>query len=241
MSIIDRALTARRSSRRVELKESFQVDAQLITDVAAIANSGGGAVVFRDGKVDAAAVAEKLRHYTDFADLQAVDRALIVGEAITPIVIDGVVYFRHGAKSQRGTTEDLEELIGRRVEMVRKSWQSAVATFVKSPVGSAMPVRIVDDPRAPRYGVLDYDKTHPFRQKELLGAFNARQAGAKINAFDLLAVRKVHGIDAKPEFSHKTLFGTRQYSARFLEWLLDRARGDPEFFLTARREYQQRR
>ena len=160
MSIIDRALTARRSSRRVELKESFQVDAQLITDVAAIANSGGGAVVFRDGKVDAAAVAEKLRHYTDFVDLQAVDRALIVGEAITPIVIDGVVYFRHGAK---------------------------------------------------------------------------------INAFDLLAVRKVHDIDAKPEFSHKTLFGTRQYSARFLEWLLDRARGNPEFFLTARREYQQRR
>ena len=224
----------------MELKQSFQVDAPLIRDVAAIANSGGGAVVFRDGKADAAAVAAKLRDFSDFADLQAVDRVLIVGEAISPIVIDGVVYFRHGAKSQPGTTEDLEEAIGRRVEMVRKSWQSAVTTFVKSPVGSAMPVRIVDDPRAPRYGVLDYDKTHPFRQKELLGAFNARQEGPKINAFDLLAVRKVHDIDAKPEFSHKTLFGARQYSARFLEWLLDRARGDPEFFLSARRQYQRR-
>ena len=241
MSLIDRALAARRSSRRIEIKGSFNVDAQLIRDIAAIANSGGGAVVFREGNVDDAAVAEKLRDYTDFADLQAADRVLIVGEAITPIVIDGVVYFRHGAKSKPGTTEDLEEAIDRRVEMVRKSWQSAVTTFVKSPVGSAMPVRIVEDPRAPRYGVIDYDKTHPFRQKELLAAFNARQSGAKINAFDLLSVRKVHDIDAKPEFSHKTLFGTRQYSARFLEWLLDRASGDPEFFLSARREYQLRR
>src|SRR5438445_640471 len=82
--------SGRRSCRRSELKGSFSVDAQLIRDVAAIANSGGGAVVFRDGNVDAAAVAEKLRDYTDFADLRGADRVLIVSEAITPIVIDGV-------------------------------------------------------------------------------------------------------------------------------------------------------
>ena len=87
---------------------------------------------------------------------------------------------------------------------------------------------------------MDYDKTHPYRAKELLGAFNARHAGAKINQFDLLAVRKTHEIDSNGDFSHKTLFGARQYSEKFLQWLLDRARRDPEFFVSARREYQRR-
>jgi hypothetical protein len=239
VSFLDRALNARRSSRRIEIKQSFDVDAELIRDIAAIANSGGGAVVFRDGALNVAAIEAQLHNFTDFADLQPVDHALIVGEAVTPIVIDGVVYFRHGAKSEPGTTEDLAAAIDRRIEIVRKSWQSALTTFVKSPIGSAMPVRIVDDPRAPRYGVVDYDKTHPFRQKEILNTLRAE--GLHVNQFDLLAVRKTYDIDAKPEFSHKALFGTRQYSAKFVEWLLDRARADPEFFANARREYQRPR
>lgn len=239
LSLLDRALTARRSSRRIELKESFTVDANLIRDIAAIANTGGGAAVFRNGDIDVSAVLAALKPYSDFTDLEATDRALIIGEAITPIVIDGVVYFRHGAKSKPGTTEDLERAIDRRVEMVRKSWQSAVTTFVKSPVGTAMAVRIVDDPRAPRYGVVDYDKTHPFRQKEILNSL--RSQGIHINQFDFQAVRHAHDIDARPEFSHRTKFGIRQYSAKFLQWLLDRAHGDPEFFANARREYQRPR
>lgn len=205
-----------------------------------MANSGGGIIVFRDGDVDRDAVVARFRAFTDFADLELAGSALIVGQAITPIVLQGVVYFRHGGRSEPGTTEDLADAIDRRVEMVRKSWESAVTTFVKSPFGSAMPVRIVDDPRAARYGVVDYDKTHPFRQKELLAAFNGKQRGTKINQFDLLSVRKVYDIDAKPDFSHKTLFGARQYSAKFLEWLLRQAAADPDFFAKARSDYQRR-
>jgi len=212
VNIVERALNARRSSRRIEIKESVAADISTVRDVAALANSGGGAIVARSGGIDAKAIADKLREYTDFSDLQTAGNVLVVGEATTPIVLDGVVYFRHGAKSKPGTTDDLAEAIDRRVEVVRRSWQSALTTFVKSPVGSSMPVRIVDDPRAPRYGLVDYDKTHPFRQKEIIAAFNER-AGTRINPFDLLSVRKVHEIDAKPDFSHKTLFGTRQYSA----------------------------
>lgn len=238
MTFLDRALAARRSSRRIELKETFSLDDRLIRDVAAIANSGGGAIVFREGAVDVAAIVSKLRDFSDFGDLQGQDRLVIIGEAITPIVIEGVVYVRHGAKSQPATTADLAKAIDRRIEMVRRSWQSAVTTFVKSPVGSAMPVRIVDDPRAPRYGVVDYDKTHPFRQKEILSKL--RSQGVNINQFDLLAVRKTHDVDSVAEFSHKTLFGTRQYSAKFLDWLLRQAHADPEFFAKARRDYQRR-
>jgi hypothetical protein len=238
VSLLDRALNARRSSRRIEIKESFHVDVQLIRDVAAIANSGGGVIVFRSGTIDVDAVLAALEEYTDFGDLHVESGALIVGEAITPIVIDGVVYFRRGGKSRAGTTEDLAHAIDRRVEMVRKSWQSAVTTFVKSPVGSAMPVRIVDDPRAPRYGVIDYDKTHPYRQKEILSTL--RSQGVNINQFDFQAVRHAHDIDARPEYSHQTKFGIRQYSAKFLQWLLDRAHSDPEFFVNARREYQRK-
>ena len=86
--------------------------------------------------------------------------------------------------------------------------------------------------------MIDYDRTHPYRQKELLAAFRARVSSRPINQFDLLSVRHTHAIDANPDFSHKSLFGTRQYSQKFLDWLVGKAESDGAFFSGARASYQ---
>ena len=66
----------------------------------------------------------------------------------------------------------------------------------------------------------------------------ARVPEQSINQFDFLAVRTVHKTDDRPEFTHKPMFGSRQYSESFLEWLVGQARRDREFFADARRRYR---
>ena len=56
---------------------------------------------------------------------------------------------------------------------------------------TATPIRITDDPGAPGYQLIDPDKTHPWRQKELLEELN-KSLPTKINTYDLLAVRRLH-------------------------------------------------
>jgi hypothetical protein len=277
VNILERALTARRASRRIEFQERFDVASprdwdELVKDISAMANSGGGVILFSgDAPLDSAIIADQLHRYTDshFAnfEIQVATKegkpvvALIIGESISPIVFTspgtsfakGSVYFRHGAKSEPATTEDLAAAIDRRMTMVRKTWLSAVRHVVQpatiaappqlppeirdSDAPDAVPVRVVDDPRAPAYRVIDYDRTHPFRQKEVLVALRERISGLRINQFDLLAVRKAHGIDSKPEFVHKPAFGSNQYSERFLDWLQRRIESDPYFVEEARARY----
>jgi hypothetical protein len=89
--------------------------------------------------------------------------------------------------------------------------------------------------------VFDYDKTHPYRQKDILAALRQRVPGRPLNQFDMQAVRYVHGIDARPEFSHKSLYGGRQYSERILHWLVEQATKNEHFFDDARQQFTQHR
>jgi len=136
------------------------------------------------------------------------------------------------------TTEELAKIVQRRVEAARKEWLGAVRRVVKEPEERPIAVRVVQDRRAPAYRVVDYDKTHPYRQKELLAAFRARVPEQPINQFDFLAVRTVHKTDDRPELTHKPMFGSRQYSESFLEWLVAQSKRDPQFFADARQKYR---
>ena len=98
-------------------------------------------------------------------------------------------------------------------------------------------VRFTDDPRAPVFGKLHPDRTHPYRQTELVDEVNKRLPGKRsINAYDIQCVRAVHGIDAnaRPDFAHKPKFGSQQYSDAFADWL---ASQDQSFFDDARDRY----
>ena len=70
----------------------------------------------------------------------------------------GSVYFRHGAKSEPGNTNDLRKSLERELTRVRKSWLKDIRKVVDAPISkvepdlrSAQPIRIVDDLSAPAY------------------------------------------------------------------------------------------
>src|SRR5438309_1556118 len=91
--------------------ESFRSRAfrrDLVRDIVAMANSGSGVMFFRS-PVDLDALREAIHNATGthFADFEIAETergtALVVNRAQIPMVIDGVIYFRRGAKSQPGT------------------------------------------------------------------------------------------------------------------------------------------
>jgi hypothetical protein len=167
----------------------------------------------------------------------------------------GAAYFRHGAKSEPGTTNDLRKFLDRELEIIRKSWLGNIRKIVEAPRGSiiqalpmevvesggpdAIPIRIVDDLAAPVYQKLDPDRTHPYRQKEVWPIINEKLDGRKaINSHDLLCIRRVHGIDDKYQFCYKSRFATPQYSEQFIDWLIQQYEADNLFFEKAREAYK---
>jgi hypothetical protein len=167
----------------------------------------------------------------------------------------GTVYFRHGAKSEPGTSDDLRSFIDGRVVAAREAWLGNVRKVVEAPAdaqvavyrstssgGADRPARIqlTTDPNAPVYGKLDPDESHPYRQKELISEVNRRLPGrARVNSYDILCVRRTHDIDQKTaaQFCHRPKFGYVQYSEAFVDWLIDQQRKDKKFFASARERH----
>ncbi len=265
---------------------------ELVKDIVAMANSGGGFVIFGvndDGTpakgnlqpllaVDPAKIADKIRRYTDqhfdaFSLSLSLRRGepvavLVVGAAFLPIVFTdpgtydigggkqktafarGTVYFRHGAKSEPGTTDDLRGALNKELDRVRSSWLDGIAKVVTAPIGatiSVLPgevkltgaegatgVRLVNDESAPAFKAYRTDLLYPYRQKELVTRVKALLAGPNVTPHDVHCVRKTHSIDTQPNFFYKPQFSSPQYSEAFAEWMVDQYRADDQFFLKAR-------
>ena len=162
----------------------------------------------------------------------------------------GTIYFRHGAKSEPGTANDVRQFLDRRLASLRRQWLSGVRKIVAAPIGSvvtvsptgvtqsrdpsAVPIRITDDPNAPQYRLVNPDETHPLRQKEVIGEVNREaRPSPLLNQHSFRAIRAVHSADAKPEFVHKSKFSSPQYSLSFVEWLKRSIAEDPLFVTKA--------
>ena len=170
----------------------------------------------------------------------------------------GTVYVRHGAKSEPATSGDLADIIDRRIEAVREAWLSDVRKVVSAPPdaqvevirqtsadpsGGPATIQVTTDPQAPVYGRLNPDKTHPYRQKDLIPVVNRKLPGKNaINSHDILSVRRAHDINptTRPEFCHQPKFGSPQYSEAFVDWLVDQHKKGKAFFVDARDEYYSR-
>ncbi|MGC2161978.1 MAG: ATP-binding protein [Silvibacterium sp.] len=208
--LIERALKAKRESKHIEFKSCFDPTSdgdwcEVIKDIVAIANSGGGVIIFglnsngapadysveEIGRVDPADISNKIAKYAgpvdiqlDVADLEKEEKlllAFIIQQVSIPLVFlrpgtynivggkqktafgQGTVYFRHGAKSEPGTTDDIRSVVERQLEQVRNSWIKGVRKVVEAPPGSqvviqsarnrhnpiqANAVRVVNDPNA---------------------------------------------------------------------------------------------
>jgi hypothetical protein len=294
---LDRLRNAKRESKSIEFKEKFDINqlqdwCEIIKDIVAIANSGGGGILIGikdDGtpsgwdatpllNLDPAQITDKIAKYTgeQYADfeIQEIERdghrcvVLLISPASTPMIFirpgtygiggekhktafgQGVIYFRHGAKSEPGNSKDLRDFIEREIEKIQKSWLGNIRKVVEAPLGSrvnilppevsepppstATPIRIVDDPSAPAYHKVDPDQTHPYRLKEVLQRVNEEYGRKVINNYDVLCVRKVHNVENQPNFYYKSRFGPSQYSEAFVNWLVEQFEKDQLFFKKAR-------
>jgi hypothetical protein len=163
------------------------------------------------------------------------------------------VYFRHGAKSEPATREDLRLFIDRRLNRVREDWLGGIRQVLAAPAGAEIvaiervnsdggtrTIRITTDENAPMYRLADFDVSHPYRQKELVDEVNKRLPNhITINSHDILSVRRAHNIDVQtqPDYVHRPKFGNYQYSDAFIDWLIHQFANDAEFFSIARARY----
>ena len=297
--LVETATEATAESASVDFKERFNPQSskdwcEIVKDVIAMANSGGGCLVFGvrdDGsltdwnpepilKLDPATLTDKILRYTgrQFANFEIVKRnragrpiaMLVVGEVRVPIVFSkpgtysveggrqkkafaqGTVYFRHGAKSEPGTTDDLAEMLERRLKEERDHLLVNVRKVFQAPPGHGIvlvgndeitndeavgaQIRLTNDPKAPAFRPTTPDIAYPFRQKEVVEEVNRRLVGqCEINAFDILCVRRTHRVDeTKPEFFEKRKYSSPQYTQRFVDWLIEQYNADLDFFENAR-------
>ena len=284
---LSRAAEAKRSSKRVELDEGFDPQApgiwlELVRDVAAMANSGGGVVVL-NGDLEEERLHEELASHAEpefeafeLHDIRRAGRpatAIVVeGVANTPLVFTrtgryrstdgdehvafarGGLYFRHGAKSEPATGADVRDFIKRQLDATRSQWLANIRQVMHAPDGAEVAVietaerdeegrptliRLTTDPHAPLYGQVDPDRSHPYRQKEVIREVNARLDGHIVNAFDVLSVRRMHTVteETRPEFVHVPKFGSPQYSDAFVDWIVAEHKRDPLFFSQAKARY----
>jgi hypothetical protein len=288
------ALDAELESESVDFKSSFDPASasewlEIIKDIVALANTGGGCILFgvgNDGgcsgvdlsavfEIDPADVTNKIYKYTDQQfhgfEMKRSQRhgcavaAFLIPPSVIPIVFSkvgsyaieggkqktafaaGTVYFRHGAKSEPGNSEDLRQFVERRLEEIRKSWLTGIAKVVEAPAGSEVQivaageslegkgVRLVNDPTAPTFYRMPIDSTHPFRQKEVVEEVNKRLKGVKtIKAFQIQCIRRAHKIEENATFCYKQKFASARYSGAFVDWILEQYASDSLFFETAK-------
>jgi len=296
--LIEKALTSTRESKYIEFKSDFDSNSkqdwcEVMKDIIAVSNSGGGIIVFGlndDGTpsgydaqpllaTDPADITNKISKYIgqQFSDFHIYEKEkggnpialMAIENSPIPIVFkkpgtysigtnqqktafkEGSVYFRHGAKSAPGNTDDLRRSFNKELDRVKKSWLSDIGKIVKAPDasevivvpksiqetagGTAAVIRLTTNPDAPVYGNLDYDITHPYRQKELIRRVKEKLPdGATFNAYDVTSLWYAHDIGTHPEFRHTPKFGSTQYSDAYVDWIVKSYNNDNNFLWDAR-------
>ena len=304
-NLLQKALTATRESRQIEFKETFDVSSagewcEVIKDIVAIANAGGGVILFGVNnhgtatgfdikavvEIDPADMTNKIHKYSgvQFSDFEITEEqkgahkvaALRIQSVSIPIVFtkpgtydigggkqktafkEGSLYFRHGAKSEPGNSEDIRKVIERQLEAIRKDWIRGVRKVVTAPPGSQMvvmpremkesdshhatPIRIVDDPNAPAFRKIDPDVSHPFRTNEVLQKLNTKLASEiKLTPHDILCMRRLYSFDENSTFCYKPTFSAIQFSEAFIDWIMQKYEADPSFFEKVKQECHDKR
>ena len=254
MADTERLLAKAASATRASKYVAFSAPGDLLKDVVALANVGGGVILARDAP-DVSAIRRELAF--EDVELATIARGpvLVVGPAgESPLTLDSQgAFFRHGAKSAPASRDDLRRFVERRLAAARKRLIVDIKRVITAPAGSEIVaiersedesgervIRITTDVHAPLYRAVDFDVTHPYRQKELVEEVNSRLTGdAAINAYEFQAIKRTYDID--PDFVHLPRFGTSQYSQAFVDWLVDRIESDPEFVTRARTHYHELR
>ena len=302
--LIKLAREATTETSRIDFKREFNPSTiaellQLIKDLVAMANSGGGCLIVGisdDGtpsgadlsglvSLDPAKLTDQIAKYAgvqfgkfEIMQLQrgsstlglivvlGVDRPIVFekpgsyeqppGTGRTAFV-KGAIYFRHGAKSEPATNEDVVAVVETQLAKIRESWLGNIRQVVEAPIGhvvhmlppnvtlrddpTATAIRITDSADAPLYRIDNPDKNCPYRQKDVVAAVAARLGPAvRFNQYDIQAITQVHAINVtRPDLFYQSKFGPKQYSDHFIQWIVDRATEDPSFLSNARQKHKE--
>lgn len=166
----------------------------------------------------------------------------------------GVIYYRHGAKSEFANSNDVADIIERRIINIRKLWMGGIRKVIKvtprietaskgiivSSDPSATHFRLTNDIDAPKFQLINPDKTHPYRLKDLVNKVNEllRNIGIIINHYDVLIAMRVCKMESNIEYTYKPKYGTRIYSLAFAEWMVAKLAKDKYYFKMARAKYR---
>jgi len=167
----------------------------------------------------------------------------------------GTVYFRHGAKSEPGTSDDLRETLERELDRIRSSWLAGIKKVVEAPAGSViailptnteavspldrLPLQLTNDPTAPSYYAIPIDTTHPFRQKEVVREVNARLVPKVITSHDIRCIRCVYSVQEEVKFYYAQKFASPRYSQAFVDWIVQKYNEDQTFFEKTKEQFAQ--
>lgn len=168
----------------------------------------------------------------------------------------GTVYFRHSAKSEPATHDDFRQFLDRDFQRRKKFLLEGIAKVIEAPPSStitvfsgplkvtdspdATAVRITTDPTAPMISAPMVDKTHPYRQKELLEKVNTRlPAGKRITTHDFLCIRRTQYIHRDLKYCYNMNWSSPRYSEACVDWLVEQITGDDAFVHRARELYAQ--
>jgi hypothetical protein len=149
---------------------------------------------------------------------------------------EGTVYFRHGAKSEPGTSEDLRKSMEKQFAVLRKQLLTGVRKVVSAPTNSriivlpdevmasevdAAPIRIVDDPSAPAFRKIDPAKTHPYLIDKIAAEIKQFLGLAKFGRYEIQAIRHLENLSetTRPDliYPDKVHNSSPQYSPAFLD------------------------
>jgi hypothetical protein len=273
---------------------------EILKDIVAIANSGGGALAIGVTNVgrgcasdvrpvleyDHAKYCDSIRKYTGqhFADFEVVE-AEKDGHAIAVFLVDapdyplvfekpgtyavdkghqetaflrGSVYFRHGAKSEPGTTDDLRRFVEKRVREMQQQLVKGMKRVSEAPRGSelliapragvvtgkgdALPVKIVLDRNAKDAIQVDKNMLFPYRRMELMKRLKEElPKDAAPNTYEIQAINYVYGIAENEYLSWQPPFSSRQYGEAYVGWIIDKISKKKGFLVETREDFQQKR
>jgi schlafen family protein/restriction endonuclease-like protein len=290
---ITKCLTAKRESKSVEFKENFlPTDAgdalEVLKDVVAIANSGGGTLVIGINNAgeaagtdvkpvlnyDHAKYCDLIQKYTlqNFADFEVLEETkdghqvaiFLINPPDYPLIFQkpgqyaiennkqktafaqGTIFFRHGAKSEHGTSDDLrkfmqvrvrdmEEKILRGMRQVLEAPRAAQISMVPTvsasrTVPGAVPFFLTKNPTDQQVVAIDRGDICKYRQKEVLLALKERLPyGPTVTSHDIKAINKVYDIPSNELFCWQPDYSSKQYSDALVDWIVEQITNDIGF------------
>ena len=169
----------------------------------------------------------------------------------------GTIFFRHGAKTETATTDDLRKFMQLRIREMQEQLVKGLRKVSEAPRGAVLDViptvaakglvdwtgmggiaiKISDDINAKAGIAVDRHDICPYRQKEVMAKLKVRLPDGPLpTTHDIQTIVKIYDIGSKPQYAWKPEFSSRQYSEAFIDWLVENLRTDTNFLVNVRQK-----